>query len=223
MDKSIDRRIKMTGLYDNIIRVPGYDGEKLEQYGDINLSGRFKMNNGEIGCSLSHIKAITTAFNNGDKHALIMEDDIYNSFEYLWKEKLQFIISKIPRGVECIQFHCINPTIIKQLLKVKEMFTKRDKFSWGTGCYYITRNGMKKVVKKYIKKGIINLSTSSKNKADCKLIYDMLHTVSYTKPLFDHQIGESTIHPSHLETMHYDALCVVCEYFTHLKCRLIIF
>ena len=203
----------MEALYNNLIRVEAFDGIKLYSYNNICLTPGYDMSRSEIACSLSHLKAIYSAYKNGDKHALIMEDDIYNSFEYLWKDSIEDIIKFKPRNVECIQLHCINPDIINKMLLKKERFVKWCEQSWGAGCYYITRKGMRKIVKKYIKNNIINLSISMKNKADINLIYGTLNTVVYTRPLFEHQISESTIHPSHLDTIHFKALCIICNYF----------
>ena len=44
----------------------------------------------------------------------------------------------------------------------------------------------------------------------------MLKTISYTRPLFEHQICESTIHSSHLETIHLRALQIICYYFNKI-------
>ena len=55
-----------------------------------------KSNNGELGCSLSHLRAIKTAYDDGYPFALILEDDI--SFETLqyWKRSLLSMIEKLP-------------------------------------------------------------------------------------------------------------------------------
>ena len=216
LDRCVGRRKKMQELYTNAKRVPAYDGELLGSYDDIYLIRGYDMNNNEIGCSLSHIRAIYTAYKNGDRFALIMEDDIYNSFEYLWRENLTKIISSIPEDTECVQLHCINPDVISEMLLTKQKFVDWRDNSWGMGCYYITRKGMHKIVQKYIKNNVIYLPICMENKADFKLIYGFLKTMTYTRPLFDHQICESTIYPSHLETIHYAALCIICEYFSNI-------
>jgi GR25 family glycosyltransferase involved in LPS biosynthesis len=216
LDRCIQRKKKMEFLYNNLIRIPAYDGNKLESYNNICLIPGYDMNNNEIGCSLSHLKAIITAYKNGDKSALIMEDDIYNSFQYLWRESLNEIISKVPTDVECVQLHCINPDIIANILLSKKRFVKWNEKSWGMGCYYITRKGMYKIVSKYFINNTIYLPICMENKADYNLIYGMLNTVTYTRPLFEHQICESTIHPSHLETIHLRALQIICYYFNKI-------
>jgi GR25 family glycosyltransferase involved in LPS biosynthesis len=217
LDRSIERRKKMQEMYTNLIRVPAYDGDSLDVYNDITIIPGYDMNNGEIGCSLSHIRAIYTAYKNGEKGTFIMEDDIYNSFKYLWKEGLRNILCSVPDKVECIQLHCINPVVIEDMLSTKKRFINWCDDSWGTGCYYITRAGMRKIVEKYVRDGIIVLPICIENKADFNLIYGNLKTVVYTRPLFDHQICESFIHPSHLETIHYKALCSICMYFNKMR------
>lgn len=216
LERSVNRRKKMEGIYSRLIRIPAYDGEQIDSYTDINLIPGYDMSPSEIGCSLSHLRAIYTAYKNGDKSALIMEDDIYNSFQYLWEQQLSDLLCNVPSCVECVQLHCINPSVISNMLNIKKKFINWQDDSWGMGCYYITRKGMRKIVQKYIKNNIIHLPICMENKADYNLIYGSLKTVTYTRPLFDHQISESTIHPSHLETIHYKALCVICYYFNKI-------
>ena len=217
LDRCDERRKKIQEMYTNLIRVPAYDGGELENYNDINIIPGHDMDNGEIGCSLSHIRAIYTAYINGENGALIMEDDIYNNFKYLWKEQIPNILCSIPDKTECIQLHCINSVVIEDMLLMKTRFSNWRDDSWGAGCYYITRGGMEKIIKKYVRNGIIVLPICIENKADFNLIYGFLKTVTYTRPLFDHQICNSTIHTPHLETIHYKALCSICRYFTHIN------
>ena len=54
-------------------------------------------------CSFSHIKAIYTAYNNKDKYAIIMEDDI--SFQYMpkWDHNISDIINIAPPNWKCLK------------------------------------------------------------------------------------------------------------------------
>ena len=88
LNRSIDRKRKMEQQlkeYDinNHVRVEGIDGKELdfEKYRD-KCMNRTEY---ELGCTLSHLKAIKSAYNNGDEYALIFEDDC--SFEFVKYQK----------------------------------------------------------------------------------------------------------------------------------------
>src|SRR5439155_442477 len=63
------------------------------------------MTPGEIGCSLSHLRAIKTAYDNGLESVLIMEDDA--SFEYVpfWNFTLSRYIQDLPSDWHILQLH----------------------------------------------------------------------------------------------------------------------
>ena len=75
LDFSIKRKEFMEKNYENIIRIEAYNGKNLKKYNDIILPKECEQTNNELACSLSHIKAIITAYNNNDNEALIFEDD----------------------------------------------------------------------------------------------------------------------------------------------------
>ena len=92
--KSKERKNNMIKKYGNITRINAYNGEYLKKYNNIILPKYSQSSKKELGCSLSHIKAIITASKNGDKSALILEDDIHNTYESKWEENLDEIIKK---------------------------------------------------------------------------------------------------------------------------------
>jgi len=67
-----------------------------------------KFTYGEIACSLSHLRAIATAWADGVQTALIVEDDI--SFEYLpaWPLSLQQLALRAPANWEILQLYTSN-------------------------------------------------------------------------------------------------------------------
>jgi GR25 family glycosyltransferase involved in LPS biosynthesis len=77
LNRAPDRRLKMENMYSNLIRIEAYDGKCLNKYTDIVIPTNTYATAYELGCSFSHIKAIITAYLNGDDGAIIMEDDIY--------------------------------------------------------------------------------------------------------------------------------------------------
>ena len=104
----------MYDLYNikRLITVDAYDGSKLEGYDDIILPEDYKnFATREYGCSLSHIKAIKQAFDNGEQEVFIIEDDMHNTYSHLWEKSLKEIIKNRPTYTECMLFYTSNPAI----------------------------------------------------------------------------------------------------------------
>ena len=108
-----------------------------------------------IGCCLSHIKAIYTAYTNcilnDHEYALIMEDDIDFSFNNNLKlsiDNLIFNITQSKQEFDIIQLHYIEPTLIKGLNVVSKITHLSNKILKGyfMSCafYLMSKSGMKK-------------------------------------------------------------------------------
>lgn len=179
LERSKDRREAMEKKFANLKRVEGVDGMNLHISKEI-LS-RCKMNVFQIGCLQSHLKAIKTAYDNGDEEALIMEDDICADYLKRWEKSIQQIVDNKPKDAECIQLHCSMKSEVRKMLKMDNDYSlwKKSYRRNSTGCYYITRKGMEKIVK-------LGLDFVPKTfyPAD-HFIYDKIITYNYTKPLFN--------------------------------------
>jgi GR25 family glycosyltransferase involved in LPS biosynthesis len=168
-------------LFD-VHRINAIDG-KLKNYATIMNSSS------EIACTLSHIKAINTAYANNNEFAFICEDDI---------DLDQFYIN-YTKFIECLQFISAETEIIQgcvldiQFYNSCEVIKPWKSNYYGTQLYIISRKGMKKILE-------TNLIKYYQNAADY-LIYKNAKTVSITIPLCKTQYNESTIHSSHL-TIH---------------------
>jgi len=219
LDYCHERRKEMYELYDsaNLKYVDAYNGSKLEEYEDIILPKDYKKfaQPGEYGCSLSHIKAIKQAFDNGEQEVFIIEDDMHNIYSHLWEKPLKEIIKNKPEKTECMIFYTSNPAI-------RDFFkTKPHKeymvcnWTWSTGCYYINRGGMRKIVRKYYKDGKIDFSKASCRHdviADANVLYKQMRTYFYTRPTFIDGCEESIIHPNQI-SVHKQNHNWVVEYF----------
>ena len=179
LERSKDRRGEMEKRFTNLKRVEGVDGMNLHISKEI-LS-RCKMNVFQIGCLQSHLKAIKTAYDNGDKEALIMEDDICADYLKRWEKSIQQIVDNKPKDAECIQLHCSMKREVIKMLKMNTDYSlwKKCYVRNSTGCYYITRKGMKKIIKLGL-----DFIPNTFYPAD-HFIYDKIITYNYTKPLFN--------------------------------------
>lgn len=198
LKKSSHRRTFIKNHYQkqNIVRIDAYNGDKLYKYNDIILPYPLwcKQDKYQLACSLSHIKAIITAFKNGDKEALILEDDVSDEYKNKWENSINDIILNVPMDCECLSLLCSN---IKKLKKMKNQCVNYIKWSdklYGAGCYYINRNGMEKIDKLFFKNGKIDLCIELKNYvSDDGIIYNSLETYVYSKPTFINKMFDSTI------------------------------
>lgn len=205
LDRSLDRYKSMEEqikFYDikNIFRISAVDGKKLENLrnGKIEISpGKFftyinkatKFSPAELGCTLSHLKSIYTAYTNGDEYAIITEDDIGFGLVPFWQKNLKDIINEAPKDWQILSLWSNR----KECLNNKGFLPYPEYTCWGTTCYVISRSGMISVLK-CIKDSVIFLHDPIQ--ADL-YIYLYATTYTYTKsPLFYLVGGESTISTS---------------------------
>ena len=213
MDKSVNRRKFMEKQFkllniNSPVRIPGVPGNSLDNilfgvYEDISYSIEYTdLSPAEVGCTLSHLKAIKTAYDNNENNALILEDDVCFSLVPFWYEKLSDVISKAPTDWEIIQLFSIHPP-----KNIKSTFILHDihKPCYGTTAYLINRKGMNRIlniikgpnIQFYIRK------EHSPNGTSDQLVYSLARTYIFYKSLFiptDH-ILPSTIHTEH-ENVH---------------------
>ena len=103
MDKDLIRRQycekELGKICNNVTRIKGIVGKNIKNNRKDTVDGISFRNDyqsltkSEIGCILSHIKAINTAYNNGDEVALICEDDIYVE-PYKFSKNLEYMCVK---------------------------------------------------------------------------------------------------------------------------------
>ena len=210
LDRCVDRRKQFEKTFSNryrLHRISAYDGAKgLSNYTDIKIPSlqNSVSSSCEVACSLSHVKAIWTAFKEEKKWAIIMEDDAANDYVHIWgkNQTLLDIANRSPSDAECIQFSCVNADEISKMISMKTEFSKYNIYRYGTTCYLVRLAGMKKIISQYITtSGKIDLQKVNKiNRftADCDIIYPVLNTYNYNFPTIHHNLRqESTIHPDH--------------------------
>lgn len=228
LDRSPARNKIMIDTYKNLKRIKGVDGIDIQNNGFIKNDALIYKNiivNGwtktakpilfnELGCTLSHLKAIITAYLNNETEIIIMEDDIKCKYINKWNITIQEIINQIPDDADCIQLFCSNTNIINTMLTIKSLFYKWNLNCWSTGIYYINRKGMEKIYNEYYKNNYIILN--HKLPVADILIYNKLNTYVYSKPLFNHDSGDSIIHKSH-DSLHTNCDKLINYYFTQLS------
>lgn len=216
LNRSKDRWNNMKTHYDNdnIVRIEGYDGNIIDSYNDIKYAKYNYKNLGELGCSLSHVKAIKMAYENGLNEVFIMEDDILNTYKNKWRYTLRGILHNKPKDAECITFFSNNLGLNQHFIKTPYLFSRYEKII-STGVYYINRNGMKKIYELYVKNNIIDLTSIKYTLvADIGLLYPIMNTYHYTKPTFIDKIQESYIQTKeHINKLHVPNNLLLKQYF----------
>ena len=175
LEKSKDRdneMINQKNKYNLFLhRIEGVNGKNLQdtKKGEffltpskkINFVNKFESVTDEasvIGCTLSHIKAIYTAFINNNEIAMIVEDDIsFITFNH-WSRKIGQIIKKAPLDWEIINlFHFCE----------REKTNKfKSNLCLSTACYLINRKGMNKLINSVLKDNCIIIEKTNKEKDD---------------------------------------------------------
>lgn len=152
MDKSIVRRQHMEKEANKfgikLIRIKAIDGGKKfdNQVDGVYVINEYPtLNKRELATTMSHLKAISTAFSNGDEYAIIMEDDV--SFELIpfWSENiLHTLINESPSDIGIIQlawFSCQGGNCY-YYPKYSIHLQSQGMYCWSCAAYLITRRGM---------------------------------------------------------------------------------
>jgi mannosyltransferase OCH1-like enzyme len=230
---------KQISRYDlNMTRIDGVDGYNLSlSNGEISLTPDKKISfinkytansQGELGCTLSHLKAIYTAYMNGDEIAVIMEDDISFVLYPFWPTTLQYIANNAPKDWSVINLYtiaCNNSSSHFESFNV-------NKPCFGALAYLINRKGMENVLQDIIKFDKIILD-SGYNFNGPNLVADMIiyhrsgNAYDYFEyptfvPYNDTKLLNSTIHIDHTIMHVKRALSVMEKYIIKTKGKMYI-
>ena len=157
-------------------RIRGFNGHEIKnKKGDtvdgITFTNEFDLSNGEIGCTLSHLLAIKTAYDNGNEIALILEDDADVS---LFNQES---ITNLPYDWEIIQLYYLDKNAAKKLKNVNGyLLHDNQNYTWSAAAYIINRKGMEKIIRHSFNEGFhIRKSKTNYGVAD-GYIYDLVKT-----------------------------------------------
>ena len=208
----MEEQFKQFGIK-NYKRVPAFDGRKL--FSDSSLRAKtvelpkdMKQSSGEIGCSLSHLRAAEMALDIDAPYVLVMEDDIHLTFYGRWKTSVDEIVSQAPKDWQVLQLTINNVRVLRTLMGLGVAFVPWRKNHWSTGAYLINRRGCRRTVEEFCapkgSKAHYKLPGGVQLVSDV-LMYNGPGAYTYTRPLLDHEIKESTIHQGHVESCHRQA------------------
>lgn len=211
MEKSTERkqrfltRMQQFNNY-NIIRVSAITPQVLHNF-DIksNLLCSLFMKPEEVSCTLSHLKAIELAYNNNDPYALIVEDDLIINKNINWN----YFISKLPKDWDIIQLyafptpHLNNNT--KNIILKKNWLVKTNIVLFSTAIYLISRQGMEKLLSRFVKNTNIKQIMFINHNRHCladNLIYNNINRYYFTLSFAQPEELDSTISNFALKIRH---------------------
>ena len=159
-----------------------------------------KVNKYEVACTLSHIKAIMTAYYNNDEFALICEDDVIFDLFAINNISLKEIINNAPLDWEYISLNSVN---CKDIILHEYQNYVKDK-CWGMTCYLINRKSMKNIIDKIYNADeniVLDKNISKRNTTSADGLIPVIMKSYYTKNLFttynNNSEMESQIHKDH--------------------------
>ena len=155
------------------------------------------MTSGEVGCSLSHLKALRHYLDNSDSpYAIIMEDDCCLDTVKFWNFKWKEFYSRIPYDWDVCQIAIICTGDI--FTKIHKRFVNE----FSTACYLITRHHAKKLIDLHVRGEKYKLDNGVRPRpvAD-DLIYNSGNTYAVPLLLYKIELG-SSIHPEHVDAFH---------------------
>jgi len=128
----------------NYMRIEGVNGDddpSIRYRNDFLFS---MMTSGEIGCTLSHLRAIKTAYDNGLQHVLIMEDDTGFDLVPLWNQSLSQLIQRAGKGWRVLQLY--SNYDYRKISNSNFHLFSTDRDRRGCVAYIINRDGMRAVL-----------------------------------------------------------------------------
>jgi len=200
---------------ENHTRISGYDGREDDVAE--HLKGRIPDNvtQNELGCCMSHLKAIKHFYENtDDKYCLILEDDVsFDTVKY-WNFTWKDFYSKIPYDWDCVQLTTICTGDIHVRLHLKFI----NDFS--AAIYLITRHHASKIIKNHIRGDKFRLDNGVIPRAVSE--DTILETgKTYTIPLFLYNLDMgSAIHPEHISIFHKNPHDAILNFWHHQGCKM---
>jgi hypothetical protein len=182
---------------ENYTRISAYDGRN-DDLSDF-LKGKYPdgMSSGEVGCTLSHLKAIQHWYDTTDSsYALFLEDDVNFDLVKFWNFTWKDFISKIPYDWDVIQLAIICTGDLH--IKLHKRFIN----DFSTAAYILTRHHAEKLLKFHVKNGKYKLDQGVRPRAVADdLIYNSGNTFSIPLFLYRIELG-SSIHQEHIDVYH---------------------
>ncbi len=200
---------------ENHTRIAGFDG-RTDDVCEF-LSGRApdNMSPNEIGCCMSHLKAIKHFYENtDDDYILIFEDDISLDTTRFWNFTWKDFVAKLPHDWDCVQLTTICTGNIH--VRLHHYFIN----DFSAAAYLITRHHAAKIMKNHVRGNKFKLDTGVKPRATSEdTIFGSGKT--YSIPLFIYRLDlGSAIHPEHIDIYHRGSYNALMNFWETQGCQM---
>ena len=212
LDRSIYRKEFMENqrsYFKTLTHIPAVNGKNVKSLKKVSMQQKkFTINklsgvtvsSGELGCMLSHMKAIRTAYTAGDDVALILEDDVCLALHPFWPVTLTQIINTAPDNWGIISLMCTPKH--NNWDNHHQAFISTKESCWSTQAYIINRPAMKNIILTLFNDTASQISFGSHRPISDVLLFNITQSFNYIKhhliyPYNCTEIFTSTIHPSH--------------------------
>lgn len=205
--KYIKSHFKKYGItdYSFFVAVDGrYDKKEIKKYlhPDSNTSD---LRNPEIAVILSHLRAIKYWLDTSDsEYAIFCEDDVDFSTSDFWNFTWDDFIASIKVKYDIIQMSITNPFQIP-------FHSRRKHKEYSAGCYLITRNYARKLIKKHYIDDKYKVSGTRRDIVADELIYNT--RLAYSVGLFTYKNVESNINPEKINGSHKRSIDMTMNYW----------
>ncbi len=201
MNVSKERNEDMKSILSNIkvpyTRIEGVDGRSSTVRDLFSANYEISMSNSDIGCTLSHIKAINYASKLEGEYIMICEDDIRLDNIVYFREDLKSIIEGMPKDCEILLLNKTYRGEIKEKYGLREDYERKGGI-WGIVCYIIRGSVARRLSEgmKYIE-GINRYKIGSMNISEMMILRKAkVYVYKYDYINTENEIM-STIHESH--------------------------
>lgn len=202
LDADEERRFYMEEQFkywkiENHTRISGYDAREDDVSGY--LKGRIPDNvsQAELGCCMSHLKAIKHFYmETDDDYCIIFEDDVDLSIVKCWNFSWNEFVGLLPYDWDCIQLTTITTGDIHVKLHLKFI----NDFS--AAAYLISRHHAAKIMKNHIRDNKYKLDNGVVPRAVSEDVV-LESGKTFSIPLLLYNLSfESTIHQEHIGVFH---------------------
>ena len=202
LDTETNRQEHMNGLFDFYeipnTRISAIDARGNNDVSDL-LIGRYPelVTQGELGCTMSHLKAIKHFYFNTQLDSIIIcEDDIVFDTVQYWPFTWNGFMSYVPYDWDVLQ------CAITSTKNLRANLHPRLINDFCAAFYVITRHHAAKIIKHHTRGDKYRLDQNLKPRATSEeIIYNTGRT--YSIPLFTYRYDfESGIHQDHVEIFH---------------------
>jgi len=213
LDADTDRRFYMEEQFkywqvENHTRISGYDGREDDV--SCHLKGKIpdNVNQNELGCCMSHLKAIKHFYEEtDDEYCLILEDDAVLDIARYWNFTWEEFFSLLPYDWDCVQLTTITTGDIHVKLHLKFI----NDFS--AAAYLISRHHAAKIIKHHVRGDKYKLDNGVQPRAVSEdVVLESGKTYSIPLFLYNLQFG-STIHQEHIGVFHQGPHAALTNYW----------